>query len=284
MPNTYTKKTGLLLLGFTLCGYSATIAEPVIQLSTGVDYSSGDYGAAEDTTIYELPFTARLRAGNWSFRARVPYVSVEGPGGVVPGGEDDSGGNSGPGSVNSGSGNNNGGSGGSTTTSSVSESGLGDISLSATWSHDFANSTYLDLTGRASLPTGDETKDLGTGETDFTLSGEFGRDFDGGGVYAFGGYKQRGGTLRENGALAGLGGYGRVGNGTLIGVDATWSEASRTGLDDSAEITAYTSFRVSDDVRLSLYALTGLTDNSPDFGAGLSLSWRTDFRRPTQKR
>lgn len=276
-------KAEIALLGFMTLGFSVAVAGPVIQLSTGVDYTNGDYGATEDTTIYELPFTARIKAGNWSFRARVPYVFLDGPGGVVPGDEDDSGGNSGPGSRNSGSGSG-GGSGGGSTTSGISESGLGDISLSASWSHDFAGSTYFDLTGRARLPTGDEALDLGTGETDFTLSGELGKDFDGGGIYAFGGYKQRGGALRENGALAGLGVYGRVGNGTLIGVDTTWSEASRVGLDDSAEVTAYTSFRVTDDLRMSLYALTGLTDNSPDIGAGISLSWRTDFRRPTQKR
>jgi hypothetical protein len=29
-------------------------------------------------------------------------------------------------------------------------------------------------------------------------------------------------------------------------------------------------------------ALTGLTDNAPDFGAGLRLTWRADFRRPTE--
>ena len=33
---------------------------------------------------------------------------------------------------------------------------------------------------------------------------------------------------------------------------------------------------------VSVYALTGLTDNAPDFGAGLRLTWRADFRRPTE--
>ena len=31
---------------------------------------------------------------------------------------------------------------------------------------------------------------------------------------------------------------------------------------------------------MSVYARTVLTDNAPDFGAGLRLTWRADFRRP----
>ena len=92
----------------------------------------------------------------------------------------------------------------------VSSSGLADISLSASYSHDLGGDNYLDLTGRVTLPTGDEAKDLGTGETDYTLLAEVGHDFDGAGVYAFGGYKLRGGASRADGAqcrrpLRGLG-------------------------------------------------------------------------------
>ena len=60
------------------------------------------------------------------------------------------------------------------------------------------------------------------------------------------------------------------------------TESSINGLDQSADLTAYSSFTVSPDWRISLYALTGLTDNAPDFGAGLRLTWRADFRRPTE--
>jgi hypothetical protein len=164
----------------------------------------------------------------------------------------------------------------------VNESGLADISLSATWSQDIGEDNYLDLTGRVTLPTGDVTKDLGTGETDFTMLAEFGHDFDGAGIYAFGGYKIRGGATREDGAQFGAGGYFRPLDGVVAGVDAGWSESSINGLDQSADLTAYSSFTLSPDWRMSVYALTGLTDNAPDFGAGLRLTWRADFRRPTE--
>lgn len=261
-----------------------------VQVGVGAEYSTGSYGGTGDTEIYEVPLTFRVRNGDWSFRVRVPFASIMGPGGVVPGGPDDNGGDR-DGGDNSGPGNNNdddddpadpidpalgevvGG---------IDSQGLADISLSATWSHDLTDSDYLDLTGRVTLPTGDEQKDLGTGETDFTFLAEVGHDFDGAGVYAFGGYKFRGGATRKDGAQFGAGGYFRPTEGVIAGVDAGWSESSINGLDQSADLTAYTSFSLSKDLRLSVYALTGLTDNAPDFGGGLTLTWRADVRRPTE--
>ncbi len=262
--------------------FAGTASAQTVQVGVGAEYSTGTYGGSDETKIYEVPITFRVRAGDWSFRVRVPFASIEGPGGVVPGGVDDNGGDrSGPGGdddveddpIENDLGEVIGG---------VNSSGLADMSLSATWSQDIGDDNYLDLTGRVTLPTGDVAKDLGTGETDFTMLAEFGHDFDGAGVYAFGGYKFRGGATRDDGAQFGAGGYFKPVDGVIAGVDAGWSESSINGLDQSADLTAYSSFTVSPDWRISLYALTGLTDNAPDFGAGLRLTWRADFRRPTE--
>ena len=160
--------------------------------------------------------------------------------------------------------------------------GLSDISLAANYSMDICADNYLDLTGRVTLPTGDETKDLGTGETDTTIQAEFGHDFDGAGLYVYGGYKFRGGDTREDGAQFGGGGSFEPLTGVIAGLVAGWSESTRNGLDQSADLTAYGSLAIDKDWRLSLYALTGLTDNAPDFGAGFTLTWRADFRRPNE--
>jgi hypothetical protein len=270
------------LAGASIGAGAGAASAQTVQIGVGAEYSTGTYGGTDETSIYEVPITFRLRAGDWSFRARVPFASIEGPGGVVPGGPDDNGGDrSGPGGgddedddpIENDLGEVIGG---------VNSSGLADISLSATWSQSIGDDNYLDLTGRVTLPTGDVAKDLGTGETDFTMLAEFGHDFDGAGVYAFGGYKFRGGATREDGAQFGAGGYFRPLDGVVAGVDAGWSESSINGLDQSADLTAYSSFTLSPDWRISLYALTGLTDNAPDFGAGLRLTWRADFRRPTE--
>ena len=94
-------RTSLSLVALTsasiVVGAGAASAQTV-QIGVGAEYSTGTYGGSDETTIYEVPVTFRGRAGDWSFRARVPFASIEGPGGVVPGGVDDNGGDrSGPG-------------------------------------------------------------------------------------------------------------------------------------------------------------------------------------------
>ncbi len=261
---------------FALISVMSANAQAAIQFGTGVEYSSGSYGEVEDTKIIEVPFTARLQSGKWSLRVRVPLSSVDGPGGVVPG-EDNAGrtDNSGPGSINSG--------GGSNDDESSGETGLGDIAVSATRSFDLSGAAYLDLTGKATLPTGDEVKDLGNGETDFGLSAELGRDVDGTGVYAMAGYKKRGGNLRDDGAQAAIGAYAALSSVNTSGVELNWSQAALATEDDAASATAFTSFKLNDRIRLGVYAEAGLSDNSPDFGAGISLTWRANVRRPFQR-
>ena len=258
---------------------SPAIADTNVQFGTGFEYASGEFGASEETTIYEVPFSVRLKTGNWSFRAKVPLAAVDGPGGVVPG--DDNGGER----DNSGS-----GGGGDdddddpTTVGGIDEFGLADVSLSATYTFNLTDNAYLDTTAKATLPTGDEEKDLGTGESDFTFLAELGTDTDAGGLYIQGGYKQRGGATREDGALALAGGYARLSDGILVGADVSWAEAVVAGGEDLSSATAYTSFRLTDSVRLSLFAEKGLSDASADIAAGVGITWRTNFRRPFQRR
>jgi hypothetical protein len=253
-------------------------AETSVQFGTGFEYSTGEFGAADDTTIYEIPFSVRVKSGNWTFRAKVPLAAVDGPGGVVPG--DDNGGerdNSGPG-----------GGGGDdddpVTALGIDEFGLADMTLSGTYTFNLTENVYLDTTAKVTLPTGDEEKDLGTGETDVSMQAEIGADSDMGGVYFQGGYKQRGGAGREDGALALVGGYARLTDGVLLGADLSWAEAIVAGGDDLSSATAYASFRMTDSLRFSLFAEKGLSDASADFAAGIGITWRTNFRRPFERR
>lgn len=281
-----------VLAGAAMAAGAGSAAAQTVQIGVGAEYTTGSYGGTGDTEIYEVPVTFRVRSGDWSFRVRVPFASLSGPGGVVPGGVDDNGGDR---SGNSGSGSSGGGGGEDDedddgvdqslgeVVGGVKSSGLADMSISATYSMDLGGENYLDMTGRVTLPTGDKDKDLGTGETDYTLLAEVGHDFDGAGIYAFGGYKFRGGATRQDGAQFGAGGYFRPMEGVVAGIDAGWSESSINNLEQSADLTAYASFTLAKDWRVSVYALTGLTENAPDFGSGFTLTWRADMRRPTEK-
>ncbi len=196
-----------LMSASTLAIASPAFAQTTIQLGVGAEYSSGAYGGTEDVNIIETPFSLRVKSGNWSFRARIPFASIDGGTGVTPGSDDIgsedrcSGSNSGSGSSGSGSGSGSGSRICDPATVAPSpvplvaagdRQGLGDITLTAAYSFAFGTDAYADVTGRVSLPTGDETKDLGTGESDYSLGVEVGRDTDSGGLYAGGGYRFRG--------------------------------------------------------------------------------------------
>lgn len=131
---------------------SPALAEDYLQFSTGVDYSSGDYGDVEDTEILSVPFAVKYNTDAFFIRASIPYLHVKGPGSVVPG-------DGGP-------------IPGGTSGTVTSQDGIGDLSLSAGYSFRLADNTFFDVNGKVKLPTASESKRLGTGTTDFTAEAE----------------------------------------------------------------------------------------------------------------
>lgn len=292
------RKKALLAATFAaalLSAAPAAMAETKLQLSTGLDFSSGKFGTNSRTDVLVVPLAARVTTGNWAFRASLPVVSVRGDATTI-GSQvfvvvDDNGG------LRSGS---SGGSGGgrdhpeddgsvttgtTTTTSTrrVTNTGLGDLSLSATYSFDelLGSDTYLDVSGRVRLPTGEESKGLSLGVTDYAAAAEIGLDRDGGGVYLNGGRRfleDATAFKREDGWQAGVGGWLDLTDNTVLGAFADWRESSSGAGDDPAEAGAYITHRLTPSLKVGLNASAGLTDASPDFGVGLSLSWRANER------
>lgn len=251
-----------------------------LDLSTGFNYSSGEYDDLSSTKVVIVPLSAKLKTGAWTFKASVPYVHIDGPADVVVLLDDDG-----------GRGSDNGGSGrdhpedddedddGGVVDENRSVSGIGDTSLSATYSFDGigGSATYIDITARARLSTGDEDKGLGLGTTDYGLSAELGYDGDKGGVYVLAGRRFLGsvdGLDREDGWLAGVGAWRNLGERTSIGAGYDWRESSLVGGRDPSEVYAYLNVKMSDAWRINLSASTGLNDANADYGVGLSLTWR----------
>jgi hypothetical protein len=226
------------------------------QLGTGIDYSSGDYGEVDDTTMLAVPVSARLQSGDFSLRASVNWLSIKGPDGVIPG----------DGGVTPGSG-----------AGTVSRrSGIGDVNLAATYSLPVSDTTYFDITGKVKLPTADEAKFLGTGTTDFTAQGELSQVFGNVTVSARGGRRFNGSNALyqlEDAWLAGAGVYVRSGD-TTIGLDYDWREGSLPTSPDRSEATASVTHALSPAVRLQGYGYTGFSDGSPDIGGGMQLLYR----------
>lgn len=234
---------------------AAVQADDYVQLGTGIDYSSGDYGEAVDTDLLAIPFSLKVQTGNVTLRASVPYVRVEGPVGVIPG----DGGVSG---------------GGDGTTST--RSGFGDANLAATYSFGLSERTWFDVTGKVKLPTASESKALGTGTTDFTLEGEVLHSFGALAASLRGGRRFNGSNAAyplEDVWQAGGGLYLQTG-ATQLGLDYDWREGSLPTSPDRSELTGSVTQKLSERFRLQGYAYTGLADGSPDIGAGAQILYR----------
>lgn len=280
-----------------------------IRLSIGGNYSTGDYDTVDRTQVWSVPVGLRITSGNFNIRVSVPFVSLNGPGSLIDtpqgrdgGGADDNGGgrsdNSGRGSSNSGSGNSGsggsnsgsggsgsggtvvddsatGGTGGGTTTGRTS--GLGDVSVSAGYSLPLTDSLYLDAGIRVKLPTASRARRLGTGEVDVTTSLELAYDFAGGSIYAGGRRKFAGNnatsTLRDIWG-AGGGASFRLSPGVSVGADYDWAQSVSVNGGDISEVTGWMSFQLNRQMRLQIFASTGLSTNSTDFASGATLSYR----------
>lgn len=55
----------------------------VWRLGLGANYSEGDYGAPQKTTVVSAPVSLRYRKGGFSIRVSVPYVHIDGPGSLL---------------------------------------------------------------------------------------------------------------------------------------------------------------------------------------------------------
>ena len=230
--------------------------DSTFSISTGVNITRGTYGGTEDIEDIYVPLTASLDYGRVAFRLTVPYLSVSAPEGTIY----DPGGTPLPGS-------------GAMTT----ESGLGDVIGSATF-YDVVSSERLglamDLTGKIKFGTADEDKGLGTGESDYSVQADFYKFFDKLTVMSSVGYKFRGdpvGVDLEDVLMASVGSTYKFTPDVNGGLFYDYRESAITGGDSIQELTAFVSRRVTEDWRLQVYALTGFSDSSPDWGAGVTM-------------
>jgi len=234
--------------------------DTVVSFSTGVEYSSGNYGGTDALEELYVPLTARFLSQRFGLRLTIPYVRIE-----IPVATD-------PAQPAQGS------------ASTITQSGLGDIIASMTLYNLYISRDadfVIDLTGKIKLGTADVQKALGTGENDYTTQVETYRFFDRFTLQGLAGYRVRGDTSEvdlNNVFLASVGGAFRASRSAQLGIYYDYRQASLSGLDDIQELSGYASFRLNQSWRIQFYAFTGFGDNSPDVGGGILLT--TDLRRP----
>ncbi len=223
------------------------------EIATGADYSVGDYGAPDDTTVWSVPLELKLTTGRFRLQAGLPWVNVKGPGQIVGGVIV-----SAPGGV------------------VTSRSGIGDLNLSAAYAltREEGAMPMIELGGSVKLGTAKTT--IGTGEMDYSASASIYKTVAPK-IMLFGtvGYSWLGSPAQyqlEDGVSASGGFNFRPADNQNYGVSAAWREPVAVGLDGQAVISPYMTYRVSRRVGLTVYGVAGLNDASPRAGGGLRLS------------
>jgi len=232
-------------------------AENATIISVGADYSSGKYGASEATDMWYFPFSVKYQTESWFMKLAVPYIRSTGPGSIVGGNGD---------RVPTAQ----------TEAAQITESGVGDVSLSAGYTVLNVNAWSVDLNAKLKLPTADEERGLGTGETDQSVEAEVIRSIGNGAFFATLGRKFYGdppGIDYHDPVYVSAGGMVKSGS-VFGGIAYDWREAVIDAGDEVSEATLFFVFRLNASWKVQLYAVKGFSDASPDWGTGSVLSYR----------
>ncbi len=254
----------------------SVIAETVkdtVVVSAGYQYSQGKYQQQRDTIIHYFPVSVLYGRNKWQVGLTVPYIVVEGNG-VIPGTNGSmffGGVNTGGFGMGNGAGNNN-----STSTASTTNSGMGDVFARAAYAlTDYSgDAVFYELETNIKFATADVNQGLGTGENDYAiqLNSSYGANHR---SHLSLGYKIMGDSanINYNNIFYGTVGISFKMTGTKrFGISFDYQQATVDGLDDFQQVNFSFSWVQDNKRTISLGALAGLTDSSPDFGASIYIS------------
>lgn len=255
----------IAILATLLLAAGAAQAEDGFSLGLGLDYSTGDYGTGIDTRILSVPVTATYGTGNWTFKASLPWMRVEGDPTVLPG----------LGTVTNPTGRGRviDTGGGNTVTESGTASGVGDLRLAATYSIPTGASAGIDLTGNVKIATADEDKGLGTGGNDYGVAVDLYSTVGTTTVFGGAGYTWLGDSIYidvDSAAHANAGLAFDTRGGSRVGMVYEWREAVTSLTESRREATGFITMPAGEKNRLQLYATKGFSEGSPDWGAGVA--------------
>lgn len=226
-----------------LAAPGTAFADGALRLYAGIEHTSGDYGGTEEIEDLYVPVTVIYGLPRVDLRLTVPYLEVKSAG--------------------------------------VTESGLGDVIAGMTVYDVFRSSDgtlALGFTGKIKFGTADEAAGLGSGETDYSIQADVYKALGRSGFSTGIGYKARGDTAYydlANAWFAYVGGLHAFSERTFGEVYFDYREPSIVGNDPVQELSASITRRTNGRWRVHAYVIKGLSDTSPDWGAGFST--RADF-------
>ncbi len=232
----------------------AAQAETITTLTTGLDYSSGNYGTSTSTTILYIPVILKAQFDYSYLKLTVPYISVSSVGGVVAG----------IGPIKK-----------TASTKVTTNSGLGDIIATAGYTLYETQQLALDIAGNIKFGTADAGQNLGTGQNDYSAQLDGFYSIDKTTWFATGGYKIVGkpeGINLNNIFYGTLGGSQKLSETTSAGAMVNAAQSSSDAAPGTLDITAFASKKFSKTQKVQLGVLLGLSDASPDLGMSLMVS------------
>ncbi len=234
----------------------AALADGTFTLKTGFDYTSGKYGTDTTTEITAIPFIGTYETGDWIFKASVPYVRITGSDNVVAG----------VGAVSE------------TTTTVRTESGMGDLTTSATYSFllDPKGQSGIDVTGKIKFGTADSDKGLGTGENDYWILVDpytrIGNVTYFGGV-GFGKLGSSSDLKLKNVVSANAGLSYKLDQQASLGAMFDFRTRSTDAGFSQRELTGFYTRKLGGGYKLQAYATKGFSDGSPEWGGGVNVAY-----------
>lgn len=229
--------------------------------SLGVYRAQGDFGLLQNTDITYFPISYEFDSADWGVQLVASHLEVEGPGAVL---------------INVG-GINRAVAGSQITT----EKGLGDTI--ATLIHHFTPDSqygpFVDLRLDVKIPTADEQKGLGTGETDFNLQMDISQQWRSVLFFSSLGYSMRGRSELyaglEDGFTVQLGFASNFNANLSGGVFYDYRERASVFTPESHDLSPYLSWRFSRKWSLTTLFSKGFTNASPEWSiySSLRYSW-----------
>lgn len=248
-----------ITLLLTVAGSECVAQSNDFMVAIGAEHSSGDYGGDRTIEDFYVPVTFAYLGESLSVGLTVPYLSIRAPSGTTTTGND--------GEIIVGEG------------EYRSEKGLGDIIARLTFLDVYRNDSLdiaVDVGAKVKFGTADEEKGLGSGETDYSLQSNIYKYFDG--YYLMGtlGYKMRGepdGLNVDDVWFGSVGAVFRYSIKTNVGVAFDYRQSSFENTDDIRELSLFVSHRAKQSWGVSAYTFVGMSDSSPDLGAGASYKY-----------
>jgi hypothetical protein len=246
------------LAAFALALTQPTFAEWSLQ--TGVDYTSGEYGASEDTRILYIPLTVKTEGQRYFARVTVPYIEVDAPvgGDIIAIGPDGQ-----PIRASTGD--------------RAKDDGVGDVVAAVGYSviNGAASGATVDVVGKVKFGTAEEEKGLGTGEDDYSVQIDGYKVFKKMTYLLTVGYRVYGDPPDidfDNVFFGSAGAIYKLQPNISGGLIYDFRESIIAGGDEQSELTAFVTRKIAGNRKVQGYVVGGLSDASPDWGLGLMLT------------